>query len=497
MNTNEICWIAYPNLISTETNLMVAQSLDGINYGTPTNTNLWMIGTGGSAMFDGTAYIATTAPNTNPAFQMVTSLNGTTFVPKSQGTLLLSAAPGMAVFKGKLCVAYAALSTNYLTTSSSSDGTTFAGPTTASNNTLASGSWLALAVFNGVLWAAYRGTSNNQLYLCYSTDGVNFTTGVNLGAAFQGSPAMTVWNNQLHVVAYGTGGDAFSKLSSDGVTWPTPWTDMGFSIGSSPAVTVLNGNLIVAFKSASGNFLGVTSSADGTTFAPVMNHPSMPMTGAPSLLTTSGYNWNIGFDQIVYAGNAGDLLTESASPQTVWQTKVQNTSDAEIAQQVSHTTSQDSTFALSFTETMGLTITNTVSVTVDVPGLASATASVSIEYSFEASSTQAWTTTNTEEYDFSETLTIPANTSVNALATLTVATNVVIPYTMTFIVSATSPFGVALTSAQVQNALVQSGCTGTYPAPADTLSEGQLLVSLAGSLSGSWGIDMSMVASPA
>jgi len=194
---------------------------------------------------------------------------------------------------------------------------------------------------------------------------------------------------------------------------------------------------------------------------------------------------NAAFDSI----NFSEIDTTTAKPDSSWQFPVQNPTNAEIQQTVGKTVSKASTFEFSFSET--LTVGATAEFEADIPFIGSASTTISAELSLSAN--QSWTTTQQEEYSFSSTVIVPANTSVLVTGILYWMEDVTVPYTVSYWISAKDKNGNPMTNPDVISFIKQNGFSGTI---VDQSQENRVLISLKGTLVGSWGTKTDIQSQP-
>jgi hypothetical protein len=171
----------------------------------------------------------------------------------------------------------------------------------------------------------------------------------------------------------------------------------------------------------------------------------------------------------------------SEQPTTAWFDTLSNESNAEVSKTVSKIIKQDSSFEFALSET--LTLGASAEFEADIPFLGSAKTTVSSELALNSS--QAWSTTQTEEYVFSSTVTVPANTSVKVVGTLYWLEDAKVPFEARYWVSAKDKNGIPMINADIQSFIKQNGFSGTV---IDLMQEeNRILIALTGYLTGSWG----------
>ena len=179
--------------------------------------------------------------------------------------------PSLASFNSTLYIAFTSNDgTNTVNVTSTTNGTTFTGPTSLSVGAQ-SGTAPAIAVFNNQLWLAYVGT-NGDLYTAYSSNGTSFSAPILAQyevsndqlepIVANSSPTLAVYNSQLWigVVQYTSG----SKTSVDSFIYQTngyfkETTICGTSpdgalpqVGAAVGMAVFNNLLYYAYQSQGG-----------------------------------------------------------------------------------------------------------------------------------------------------------------------------------------------------------------------------------------------------
>lgn len=194
--------------------------------------------------------------------------------------------------------------------------------------------------------------------------------------------------------------------------------------------------------------------------------------------------WDIKVTGINYKKDALNGLV--GSPDIIWTASVQNDSKATIRQHIEKTISRASTFEFSFSESLSASIS--AEFEAGVPLIGSSKVSVGLQLGFTA--TQTWTKTETLTYGVNSDVEIPPDTSAYLLATIDWLDNAVVPFTMVLRIKARAIDGKPLDSGQLEGLLRATGFNGKIinnPIP------NQLIVSIDGALSGSWGINSTLI----
>jgi len=193
---------------------------------------------------------------------------------------------------------------------------------------------------------------------------------------------------------------------------------------------------------------------------------------------TSAGNIVYGATPIIPSSNVVDVFSER---------KITNTSNAAIMQTLSHTIHKTSSFEWGLEQSVKLGLT--VSVEAGIPGIASMKAESSIELGLNAH--QTWKETVSEEYTFSETITIQGKGRISVHATIDWLEGASLPYTLQFIVSGNADTkkgnDIALNQQQLKKYLLAHDFQGTI---LDDTVPNHLTVELKGTFIGSYGVNM-------
>jgi hypothetical protein len=195
-------------------------------------------------------------------------------IPVSQnGHSLTSEGPAMALFNGKLFLAYKGKDSDDLWFNTC-DGqslwlaTDFEITQNGHSKTDASP---ALAAFNGKLFLAYKGSGSNDLWF-NTFDGANWLTPdleitQNGHSKTDAGPALAAFNGKLFLAYKGSGSNDLWFNTFDGANWLTPDLEISQNGHSQtdarPALAVFNGKLFLAYKGAGSNDLWFNT-FDGT-----------------------------------------------------------------------------------------------------------------------------------------------------------------------------------------------------------------------------------------
>lgn len=194
--------------------------------------------------------------------------------------------------------------------------------------------------------------------------------------------------------------------------------------------------------------------------------------------------WKIVLDTINYNKSAVEKAFGQAkgTPKIFETFAITNNSPATITKNVSREETHTSSFE--FKMEQSLSAKATVTGTAGVPGVASA--SVSLELSLGLSFGQKWTTTEQVKYKFESKLSVPPYTEIECVETMNWMNNVGIPAELICWVSATDiSTGKVLSDEQIKKQMKIEGFDGKI---LDDSEEDMVLVSLAATLKGSWGV---------
>lgn len=243
-------------------------------------------------------------------------------------------------------------------------------------------------------------------------------------------------------------------------------------IGNWETFTIVdNGNNTIAIKANNGQYL---SARDGGGSVITADRSQI----GPWETFTIVYlaDLSIELDDIEFS----EIDPGSARPSASWQDEIDNTSGGEIEKIISKTITKESTFELSFSET--LTVGASAKFQANIPLIGSAETQLSTELSLNSS--QTWSTTQGEEYTFSSTVKVPANTNAMVTGILYWLENATVPFVACYWVSAKDKKSRSMYNSEIKLFLTQNGFSGKI---VDESQEYRMLVSLNGSLNGSWG----------
>jgi hypothetical protein len=179
--------------------------------------------------------------------------------------------PALAVYNGKLWMAYRGASSSNLW-SAPFDGSTWGTQIDITDQNDAKSSFgPGLAAYGGKLWAAYRGSGSSTMYAS-AYDGSKWGSQTKItdqnDAKTSKTPALAEFNGRLWMVYRGESSSTLYAASFDGSRWSaqTKITDInGAKTSDSPGIAVFNGKLWVVYRGeASSTIWGF--SFDGTTF---------------------------------------------------------------------------------------------------------------------------------------------------------------------------------------------------------------------------------------
>ena len=178
--------------------------------------------------------------------------------------------PSLAVFDGKLWVAFIAANDSFdILVCSSQDGVHWSGNTRVNQ---ASRMALSLAVFNNQLWLAFIANQpSNDVLVCNSSDGLNWSPNIQVHQGSKTAPSLTVFNKQLWLafVAKNDSNDVLVCNSVDGTNWSGN-VQIGQQSKTAPSLAVdANGNLCVAFVANNpSNAMLLCTSQNGLSWSP-------------------------------------------------------------------------------------------------------------------------------------------------------------------------------------------------------------------------------------
>jgi hypothetical protein len=187
-------------------------------------------------------------------------------IPVSQnGHSLTSDGPAMALFNGKLFLAYKGKDSDDLWFTTCDGQSLWLTPDLeiTQNGHSKTDAKPALAAFNGKLFLAYKGSGSNDLWF-NTFDGTNWLNPdleitQNGHSKTDAGPALAAFNGKLFLAYKGSGSNDLWFNTFDGSNWLNPdleITQNGHSkTDASPALAVFNGKLFLAYKGAGSNDL--------------------------------------------------------------------------------------------------------------------------------------------------------------------------------------------------------------------------------------------------
>ena len=127
------------------------------------------------AVFDGKLFMAYAGTDKNQRLNYAVTSDGVNWSQVTDGSNRSGGGPAIAVFNGKMFVAFPGINDHRINIASSTDGQHY------SNQYVINSNWFtpwrpALGSGGGRLWLAFQG-QDNGLYTAYTTDGVNWTFG--------------------------------------------------------------------------------------------------------------------------------------------------------------------------------------------------------------------------------------------------------------------------------------------------------------------------------
>lgn len=278
----------------------------------------------GAAVFNNTLFVAYADPYLVDQFQNSTvyimrSTNGIDFSPPERVVIysisqyiVSSATPALAVFNGKLYIAWntGQGSANF---ASSSDGSTWDGFVEGYRTNVDNSP--SIASFNGVLYSGVRNAQDQTLEFCrIFTDDTNYCVQwPNNRLGF--NPGLGVFNGQLYIGYQDINThDIWFLYTADGNNFVTSGNATNDQTSTAPAFAVHNNILYLGFRTNDGDHKFLYKySYDGVNFSGGVD-PHYQMGGPSGLIDGSGLAYSI------YNGNLFNLFTSNDTSHNLYST---------------------------------------------------------------------------------------------------------------------------------------------------------------------------------
>ncbi|MBV9282407.1 MAG: S8/S53 family peptidase [Chloroflexi bacterium] len=213
------------------------------------------------------------------------SINGSNLLMALRG---LGLAPALAVFKGKLYMAWKGVERDESIWWTTFDGTHWAPQQQVPGVWTSDGP--SLAVFNGKLYMAWKGMYGDQRIWWTTFDGSHWAPQQQVPGVWTSvGPALAVFGGKLYMAWKGMDGDQRIWWTTfDGTHWtaqqlvPGVWTSVG------PALAVFKGKLYMIWKGMDGDQRIWWTSFDGTHWAAQQSIAGVGTTHGPSLAVFNG-----------------------------------------------------------------------------------------------------------------------------------------------------------------------------------------------------------------
>lgn len=213
------------------------------------------------------------------------SINGTNMANALRGVGL---PPALALFNGKMYMAWKGLERDDRIFYSSFNGTSWAPQVLVPN--IATSSGVALAVFNGKLYMAWKGMLADQGIYWSSFNGTTWTAQQLVGGVGTSTgPRLAVFDNKLYMAWKGLEGDQGIYWSSfNGASWAAQQRIPGVASSVGPSLAVFNNVLYAAWKGEFGDQGIYYSSFNGTSWAAQKLISGVASSEGPSLAVFNG-----------------------------------------------------------------------------------------------------------------------------------------------------------------------------------------------------------------
>jgi hypothetical protein len=211
--------------------------------------------------------------------------------------VVASPSPALALFNGKLYLAYQGYdshSTELWYTTYDTMKRPYTWSTTPVHiPDIAMSESPSLAVFDGKLYLAYQGcgTHSSELWYTTTSDGVHWTTATHIpNIGMSGSPSLAAFDGKLYLAHHGGGSNSelWYTTTSDGVSWPRDIHIPNIGMSASPSLAVFNGKLYCAHRAGDNSGLWYTSTSDGVNWPSDVHIPDIAMSGSPALAVCNG-----------------------------------------------------------------------------------------------------------------------------------------------------------------------------------------------------------------
>jgi hypothetical protein len=245
---------------------------------------------------------------------------GTEYSSQEFGT-----SPSMAVFNGKIYIAYQSNYSDHTTwITSSSDGVNFSSPQHYTNFLSKSATGPTIIAWNGWLWLAYTGV-DRFVYLASSSDGIDFSGAYAMFEPADSSPTLAVFNNLLWITVEENGSGSATNM----VTFTTANGGSAVEVnycgtagpngeqpqtGAAIGLTVFNNRLYFAFQ-AQGNWSHelLVCSTDGIHNGTSNVYPNLEV---GSGISATAYNGALYLAYKVLSGNNNLTIAETTNGTT-------------------------------------------------------------------------------------------------------------------------------------------------------------------------------------
>ncbi|HEX9985350.1 MAG TPA: sialidase family protein [Thermoanaerobaculia bacterium] len=250
----------------------------------------------------------------------------------SQNDAESSDAPSLAVYGGKLWMAYLGSGSSNNLWAAAFDGSTWGGQTEITDQNDAESSYApGLAAYGGKLWIAYRGSNSSKLYAS-AYDGSSWGDQTKVtdenDAETSRTPSLVEFQGKLWMVYRGKHEDLSDlwACSFDGSNWSaqTNITDSNSATTSeSPGLAVYGGKLWVVYRGSDSSNIWCCS-FDGTTWSAqteITTINGAKTSAAPRIGVLGDHLW------MVYRGESSDNIWSCAFDGTTWLAQTEVTTE--------------------------------------------------------------------------------------------------------------------------------------------------------------------------
>jgi hypothetical protein len=246
------------------------------------------------AVFNGKLYMAWKSTEFDERI-FYSSFNGTAWAAEQQvPSVATSSGVSLAVFNGKLYMAWKGVQSDEQVYWSVFDGAKWASQQHIQGAGTSTGP--SLAVFNGELYMAWKGAEGDQRVFWSSFNGAWAAQEVVPGIATSVGPSLAVFDSRLYMVWKGGFGDQRLYYSNfNGSSWAAEQAIPGFS-SEGASLAVFNNALYAAWKGEFGDQRLFWSSFNGTAWAGQRSVPGVSSSVGPSIAV---------FDNALYAAWKG------------------------------------------------------------------------------------------------------------------------------------------------------------------------------------------------